>query len=956
MHVIRGLCGYKVDSTVQLEVGMTKALQLVISIAILIFLSGPAFAQHHEAYIMHEKGLELMEKGMYKESIPYFDGAIHLDPNMDTAYMNRGSAYDEIGNVEQALADYDKALSLNPNLGPVYFNRGLTRMRMANYDDALADLNTSIKLRPTHARSYIIRGYCYLSMDNGSQALADFEKALVLEPNERMAMEGKAKALELVGKTAEGKSEMERAESMPESKYIAPSHRAQTPKQRYEDDKRTAAVQLIRFNQSLKLNPNNADALEQRCDVNCRLGNWTKCIADANKTLQLNPSCTSVYKSRAEAYVHLKEYDKALKDLNKALSLKPNSGLLLILRGGCHHNLGKYPEAIADFTQAIKLNPHDTTTYFVRGFSYMSNNQMDNAIGDFTKWVNAHPNSANAYLTRSNAYLRAGQYDKAAADCDHAISLNPNESGAYSIRGDIALRQGHPEEAVAFLTKSLNEHVTTKQLLVDRSQAYRQLKKHSEELQDLTRAISLDSKDAQLYGLRASCYIDLQKFNDAMADTEKAYALNPKNILYLLLQAEIKAKQNDNDTALPIYNKAVQLAPNDPTVYEARARFNRTRNPNLLEPDVEKALSLNKNPSIPLMLLAADVQMAKKQYKEAIRYYDLVLKQQPPEQWVVWFLKAQAERADKNYQAALDSWNKVVEHGPQDADMYAGRAEALLVLDRKEEAEKDLDKSISIKPTTNAWALKALISLNGRNYNQAITEATSAINLDAKNIRAYHLRAVAYNQDNQSEKALSDIEVALKANPKHAKVILTYAHILETLSRFDESLKEYNAADALQPNDVELYAQRSTAFFKAGKYPECLKDALAFCEQTQWKAELCPFEALLGYFSSQKTSDKEPGKLLLEKAASNAKGLEPWPQPIIAYAQNKLSEKDLLALAKNTDKLTEARTYIGLNKELSGNKKSAIDNFLWVKEHGNTHFIEYGIALTELAKLQPANK
>jgi tetratricopeptide (TPR) repeat protein len=51
--------------------------------------------------------------------------AIELDPTVANNYINRGNAYDSLGNYKQAIADYDKAIELNAEFALAYYNRGL---------------------------------------------------------------------------------------------------------------------------------------------------------------------------------------------------------------------------------------------------------------------------------------------------------------------------------------------------------------------------------------------------------------------------------------------------------------------------------------------------------------------------------------------------------------------------------------------------------------------------------------------------------------------------------------------------------------------------------------------------------------------------------------------------------------------------------------------------------------
>jgi tetratricopeptide (TPR) repeat protein len=68
-----------------------------------------------------------------------YDKAISLDPKYAVPYNNRGSAYQEKGNLDRAIADYDKAISLDPKFAEAYNNRGDAYQEKGNLDRAIAD-------------------------------------------------------------------------------------------------------------------------------------------------------------------------------------------------------------------------------------------------------------------------------------------------------------------------------------------------------------------------------------------------------------------------------------------------------------------------------------------------------------------------------------------------------------------------------------------------------------------------------------------------------------------------------------------------------------------------------------------------------------------------------------------------------------------------------------------------
>ena len=60
----------------------------------------------------------------WKNVIQLSEQILVLDPKNDTAYVNRGGAYAELGELDNALKDIDHAISINPNNSIAYNNRG----------------------------------------------------------------------------------------------------------------------------------------------------------------------------------------------------------------------------------------------------------------------------------------------------------------------------------------------------------------------------------------------------------------------------------------------------------------------------------------------------------------------------------------------------------------------------------------------------------------------------------------------------------------------------------------------------------------------------------------------------------------------------------------------------------------------------------------------------------------
>jgi tetratricopeptide (TPR) repeat protein len=84
----------------------------------------------------------------------------YKDHDLAVLYVNRGIAYQDIGDLDRAIADLTEAIRLDPKYADAYYNRGEAWLDARNFDRAIAD--TSSVARSMSSREHIIKGDCNL--------------------------------------------------------------------------------------------------------------------------------------------------------------------------------------------------------------------------------------------------------------------------------------------------------------------------------------------------------------------------------------------------------------------------------------------------------------------------------------------------------------------------------------------------------------------------------------------------------------------------------------------------------------------------------------------------------------------------------------------------------------------------------------------------------------------------
>jgi Flp pilus assembly protein TadD len=91
-------------------------LRVAASLVALASLAAPAFADSKtDAKSQVQFGIDVAQRGLWREAIYRWERAVQIDPNYAEAYNDLGVAYEHEGQLDKARKAYEKALELAPN-------------------------------------------------------------------------------------------------------------------------------------------------------------------------------------------------------------------------------------------------------------------------------------------------------------------------------------------------------------------------------------------------------------------------------------------------------------------------------------------------------------------------------------------------------------------------------------------------------------------------------------------------------------------------------------------------------------------------------------------------------------------------------------------------------------------------------------------------------------------------
>lgn len=135
--------------------------------------------------------------------------------------------------------------------------------------------------------------------------------------------------------------------------------------------------------------------------------------------------------------------------------------------------------------------------------------------------------------------------------------------------------------------------------------------------------------------------------------------------------------------------------------------------------------------------------------------------------------------------------------------------------------------SMGSSPSQTLWrelGIKSLDAVEEKNYQDAITYATQAIQLNATEGKLFSTRGYAYAKLNKLVEALDDFNRAIELDPNDAPSYLQRGNLYIEAELFDMALKEFNRSIQLDPNVPAPYLRRSVCYVKLNQLEKAKAD------------------------------------------------------------------------------------------------------------------------------------
>jgi len=314
-----------------------------------------------------------------------------------------------------------------------------------------------------------------------------------------------------------------------------------------------------------------------------------------------------------------------------------------------------------------KMLARDSLNYdalLLNGRLCLARGDVDKAVGEFKKVVATYPQAVEAYYQLATSYLAKNEVSQAMISLNQALGLAPDFVDATMLLAGIKMRSGEVGAAIASLKPLVEKRpnfLPAQFLLAD---GYRAQGNFESAMEIYRAAEKLAPKSAEVPFFMGMTFLQQKKRDEARAAFSKALELSPDYLPATEQMVDMDLVDKQYDTALHRVQLALDRNPKSAEAYLIQARVF------LVKPDAKqaeaallKAIELRPESHTPHLMLA---QLYVDTHREPKALDDLrMFVDKNPKDVEVWMFIGMIQEQQKDYNAARDTYEKLLATSPQ---------------------------------------------------------------------------------------------------------------------------------------------------------------------------------------------------------------------------------------------------------------------------------------------------
>lgn len=448
--------------------------------------------------------------------------------------------------------------------------------------------------------------------------------------------------------------------------------------------------------------------------------------------LDINPFAAETYYFLAQYYGAMKQTDLSLDYFKKAAQLNPENETYMETLAQVYIRQQNFQDAIAVVEHLYDRNKDREDLLEMLFQLYQQENDLKKAIGVLERIESIDGKNERLSMAKSEVYTRMGDEKAAVAEMAALAKQYPNDLNYLAMYGESLMMNGQTKQALEIYNRILNEEPNNNRVLMS-LRTYYQAEENQEMVDSLTWRVLLGkntSQDEKVYLLRQIISANERAGGDSTEVLQlfrQVMAIDTTDVdMALLCATYMDLKKMPSDSIKPVLNHILKLAPDNSAARLHLVGYAWS------EDDKDRVIEL--------------CQAAREYNPDDMAFYYY--------QGIAYYQRDSLDQALSTFQNGVSIINE--ESNPDIvADFYEVMGEILHKKGRAKEAFAAYDSCLQWKPD----------------------------NMPCLNNYAYYLSL----RDEQLEKAEQMSHKTIKAEPKNATYLDTFAWILFMQKRYSEA-------------------------------------------------------------------------------------------------------------------------------------------------------------------------
>ena len=549
----------------------------------------------------YQKALEYIKQKENSAALIELRNAIQIDPKFADARYQLGLLYLEQNDPRNAFAELQRTASLDPNnIDAVikvaefellsnnkeesrkYVNQILAKdpknpdalallakieLIAGNFQAAEAAVaRVDYKQRETD-RFYNIRGRIFGAQQKWEDCRAMFEKAIELGPDNF----ANYRTLLLFFQQQKMNDEAEKLLARIQEKFPANPQAHLMMASMYQAKKEPdKAVEEIR--KAIALEPDNIRFRLMLVDFYKSQNKAEAAEQELRAALKEKPDSVEYQAALAELLFDRQKTDEAKTLMDGILAKNPEYGAANLLKARFLLKDGKKRDAVDTLTPLTTNYPKWPEPYFYLAVAHLGLGEGELAQKDVGMALQHGPGVSRYHALAAQLALIKGESETAGREATIALRLDPRNYGAAKILAKALTQDKKYKEAVSLIESMLRQVPDDPDLIGNLGLAYLGLKDKDKAKETFVHLLELapDNSRALAFLTALTADKDLAK---ATAFVEEHIRKAPKAGGHYMLLGDLLARQKKNEEAIAAFNKAQELAPDNPQPYIVTARL-----------------------------------------------------------------------------------------------------------------------------------------------------------------------------------------------------------------------------------------------------------------------------------------------------------------------------------------------------------------------------------------------